>query len=74
MSERKYDEDLGKALRFTFDLEPLKASISSFGSGTSSTCSCSVATGHKVTAEIVTITNSKSGWVTIKTCQKMGPK
>uniref|UniRef100_A0A3Q3WIP0 Spermatogenesis associated serine rich 2 n=1 Tax=Mola mola TaxID=94237 RepID=A0A3Q3WIP0_MOLML len=32
VSERKYDEDLGKALRFTFDLEPLKASISSFGS------------------------------------------
>lgn len=34
MSERKYDEDLGKALRFTFDLEPLKTSISGFGSGT----------------------------------------
>lgn len=34
VSERKYDEDLGKALRFTFDLEPLKTSISGFGSGT----------------------------------------
>lgn len=33
VSERKYDEDLGKALRFTFDLEPLKTSISGFGSG-----------------------------------------
>lgn len=32
VSERKYDEDLGKALRFTFDLEPLKTSISEFGS------------------------------------------
>ncbi|XP_032410576.1 spermatogenesis-associated serine-rich protein 2 [Xiphophorus hellerii] len=32
VSERKYDEDLGKALRFTFDLEPLKTSISRFGS------------------------------------------
>ncbi|XP_026188538.1 spermatogenesis-associated serine-rich protein 2 [Mastacembelus armatus] len=32
VSERKYDEDLGKALRFTFDLEPLKMSISGFGS------------------------------------------
>uniref|UniRef100_A0A7N6B166 Spermatogenesis associated serine rich 2 n=1 Tax=Anabas testudineus TaxID=64144 RepID=A0A7N6B166_ANATE len=32
VSERKYDEDLGKAVRFTFDLEPLKASISGFGS------------------------------------------
>lgn len=36
MSERKYDEDLGKAVRFTFDLEPLKTSITSFGSGTES--------------------------------------
>lgn len=36
VSERKYDEDLGKAVRFTFDLEPLKASISGFGSGTES--------------------------------------
>lgn len=33
MSERKYDEDLGKAVRFTFDLEPLKSSITGFGSG-----------------------------------------
>lgn len=33
VSERKYDEDLGKAVRFTFDLEPLKTSISGFGSG-----------------------------------------
>uniref|UniRef100_A0A3Q0S3H8 Spermatosis associated serine rich 2 n=1 Tax=Amphilophus citrinellus TaxID=61819 RepID=A0A3Q0S3H8_AMPCI len=32
VSERKYDEDLGKAVRFTFDLEPLKASIAGFGS------------------------------------------
>uniref|UniRef100_A0A669CLI3 Spermatosis associated serine rich 2 n=1 Tax=Oreochromis niloticus TaxID=8128 RepID=A0A669CLI3_ORENI len=32
VSERKYDEDLGKALRFTFDLEPLKTSIGGFGS------------------------------------------
>lgn len=34
MSERKYDEDLGKAVRFTFDIEPLKTSITGFGSGT----------------------------------------
>lgn len=33
VSERKYDEDLGKAVRFTFDLEPLKSSITGFGSG-----------------------------------------
>uniref|UniRef100_A0A673CTV6 Spermatogenesis associated serine rich 2 n=1 Tax=Sphaeramia orbicularis TaxID=375764 RepID=A0A673CTV6_9TELE len=32
VSERKYDEDLGKAVRFTFDLEPMKTSISAFGS------------------------------------------
>ncbi|KAM9856005.1 spermatogenesis-associated serine-rich protein 2 [Aulostomus maculatus] len=32
VSERKYDEDLGKAVRFTFDLEPMKTSISGFGS------------------------------------------
>uniref|UniRef100_A0A3P8U0H6 Spermatosis associated serine rich 2 n=1 Tax=Amphiprion percula TaxID=161767 RepID=A0A3P8U0H6_AMPPE len=32
VSERKYDEDLGKAVRFTFDLEPLKTSILGFGS------------------------------------------
>ncbi|XP_037627615.1 spermatogenesis-associated serine-rich protein 2 [Sebastes umbrosus] len=32
VSERKYDEDLGKAVRFTFDLEPLKTSIIGFGS------------------------------------------
>ncbi|XP_068996235.1 spermatogenesis-associated serine-rich protein 2 [Embiotoca jacksoni] len=32
VSERKYDEDLGKAVRFTFDLEPLKTSVSGFGS------------------------------------------
>nr|XP_020473437.1 spermatogenesis-associated serine-rich protein 2-like [Monopterus albus]XP_020473438.1 spermatogenesis-associated serine-rich protein 2-like [Monopterus albus]XP_020473439.1 spermatogenesis-associated serine-rich protein 2-like [Monopterus albus]XP_020473440.1 spermatogenesis-associated serine-rich protein 2-like [Monopterus albus] len=32
VSERKYDEDLGKAVRFTFDLEPLKTSIVGFGS------------------------------------------
>ncbi|KAK3566526.1 hypothetical protein QTP86_034032 [Hemibagrus guttatus] len=32
VSERKYDEDLGKAVKFTYELEPLKASIMSFGS------------------------------------------
>uniref|UniRef100_A0AAV2LZJ5 Uncharacterized protein n=1 Tax=Knipowitschia caucasica TaxID=637954 RepID=A0AAV2LZJ5_KNICA len=32
VSERKYDEDLGKAVRFSFDLEPLKTSITGFGS------------------------------------------
>ncbi|KAM4610118.1 spermatogenesis-associated serine-rich protein 2 isoform 1-T2 [Polymixia lowei] len=32
VSERKYDEDLGKAVRFTFELEPLKTSITGFGS------------------------------------------
>ncbi|KAM9476310.1 spermatogenesis-associated serine-rich protein 2 isoform 2-T4 [Clarias gariepinus] len=32
VSERKYDEDLGKAVKFTHDLEPLKASIMGFGS------------------------------------------
>ncbi|XP_068181479.1 spermatogenesis-associated serine-rich protein 2 isoform X2 [Antennarius striatus] len=32
VSERKYDEDLGKAVRFTFDLEPLKTNITGFGS------------------------------------------
>lgn len=32
VSERKYDEDLGKAVKFSFDLEPLKCSIMSFGS------------------------------------------
>uniref|UniRef100_A0A6Q2ZP36 Spermatogenesis associated serine rich 2 n=1 Tax=Esox lucius TaxID=8010 RepID=A0A6Q2ZP36_ESOLU len=32
VSERKYDEDLGKAVKFTFDLEPLKTSITGFGS------------------------------------------
>ncbi|XP_063064559.1 spermatogenesis-associated serine-rich protein 2 isoform X2 [Engraulis encrasicolus] len=31
VSERKYDEDLGKAVKFSSDLEPLKASITSFG-------------------------------------------
>ncbi|XP_028824371.1 spermatogenesis-associated serine-rich protein 2 [Denticeps clupeoides] len=31
VSERKYDEDLGKAVKFTYDLEPLKASIGAFG-------------------------------------------
>lgn len=33
MSERKYDEDLGKAVKFSYELEPLKASIMAFGSG-----------------------------------------
>ncbi|XP_049608287.1 spermatogenesis-associated serine-rich protein 2 isoform X2 [Syngnathus scovelli] len=32
VSEHKYDEDLGKALRFTFHLDSLKASIMQFGS------------------------------------------
>ncbi|XP_051509067.1 spermatogenesis-associated serine-rich protein 2-like [Myxocyprinus asiaticus] len=32
VSERKYDEDLGKAVKFSYDLEPLKCSIMSFGS------------------------------------------
>ncbi|KAF4072438.1 hypothetical protein AMELA_G00263020 [Ameiurus melas] len=32
VSERKYDEDLGKAVKFTYELEPLKASIMGFGS------------------------------------------
>ncbi|KPP75115.1 hypothetical protein Z043_105662 [Scleropages formosus] len=31
VSERKYDEDLGRALKFTYELEPLKKSIMSFG-------------------------------------------
>ncbi|XP_039522175.1 spermatogenesis-associated serine-rich protein 2 isoform X2 [Pimephales promelas] len=32
VSERKYDEDLGKAVKFSHDLEPLKCSIMAFGS------------------------------------------
>ncbi|KAM6977231.1 spermatogenesis-associated serine-rich protein 2 [Aplochiton taeniatus] len=32
VSERKYDEDLGKAVKFTFELEPLKMSVLGFGS------------------------------------------
>lgn len=32
VSERKYDEDLGKAVKFSHDVEPLKSSIMSFGS------------------------------------------
>ncbi|KAF7695470.1 spermatogenesis-associated serine-rich protein 2 isoform X2 [Silurus meridionalis] len=32
VSERKYDEDLGKAVKFTYELEPLKASVMTFGS------------------------------------------
>ncbi|MFT7812827.1 spermatogenesis-associated serine-rich protein 2 [Arapaima gigas] len=31
VSERKYDEDLGRALKFTYEMEPLKKSIMSFG-------------------------------------------
>ncbi|XP_068123766.1 spermatogenesis-associated serine-rich protein 2 isoform X2 [Hyperolius riggenbachi] len=31
VSERKYDEELGRAARFTSDLEPLKKSMESFG-------------------------------------------
>ena len=33
VSERKYDEDLGKAVKFTYSLEPLKANMTSFGAG-----------------------------------------
>ncbi|CAB1336552.1 unnamed protein product [Coregonus sp. 'balchen'] len=32
VSERKFDEDLGKAVKFTFELDPLKTSITGFGS------------------------------------------
>uniref|UniRef100_W5M9K4 Spermatogenesis associated serine rich 2 n=1 Tax=Lepisosteus oculatus TaxID=7918 RepID=W5M9K4_LEPOC len=32
VSERKYDEDLGRALKFTYELEPAKKNIMSFGS------------------------------------------
>ncbi|XP_062854515.1 spermatogenesis-associated serine-rich protein 2 [Trichomycterus rosablanca] len=31
VSERKYDEDLGKAVKFTYELDSLKASIMAFG-------------------------------------------
>ncbi|MGH0155628.1 UNVERIFIED_CONTAM: hypothetical protein FKN15_031726 [Acipenser sinensis] len=31
VSERKYDEDLGKAVKFTYELEPAKKSIMTFG-------------------------------------------
>ncbi|KAJ8390480.1 hypothetical protein AAFF_G00102770 [Aldrovandia affinis] len=31
VSERKYDEDLGRAVKFTYELEPLKKSIMGFG-------------------------------------------
>lgn len=33
VSERKYDEDLGRVARFTCDLDALKKSIASFGQG-----------------------------------------
>lgn len=33
VSERKYDEDLGRVARFTCDLDTLKKSIGSFGQG-----------------------------------------
>lgn len=33
MSERKYDEELGRVARFTCDLDVLKKSIASFGQG-----------------------------------------
>lgn len=46
VSERKYDEDLGKAVRFTFDLEPLKSSITGFGSGRSSLFSLTLTRSH----------------------------
>lgn len=32
VSERKYDEDLGKAVKFSHELEPLKSSILTYGS------------------------------------------
>ncbi|XP_061114384.1 spermatogenesis-associated serine-rich protein 2 [Conger conger] len=31
VSERKYDEDLGRAVKFTYELEPLKKSVLGFG-------------------------------------------
>ncbi|XP_035238667.1 spermatogenesis-associated serine-rich protein 2 [Anguilla anguilla] len=31
VSERKYDEDLGRAVKFTYELEPLKKSVMGFG-------------------------------------------
>ncbi|XP_036389439.1 spermatogenesis-associated serine-rich protein 2 [Megalops cyprinoides] len=31
VSERKYDEDLGRAVKFTYELEPLKMAIMGFG-------------------------------------------
>lgn len=33
VSERKYDEELGRVARFTCDLDVLKKSIASFGQG-----------------------------------------
>lgn len=33
VSERKYDEDLGRVARFTCDVETLKKDIESFGQG-----------------------------------------
>ena len=33
VSERKYDEDLGRVARFTCDVETLKKNIDSFGQG-----------------------------------------
>lgn len=46
VSERKYDEDLGKAVRFTFDLEPLKSSITGFGSGRWSLFNLTLTSSH----------------------------
>ncbi|KAL4655599.1 spermatogenesis-associated serine-rich protein 2-like isoform X2 [Arapaima gigas] len=59
VSERKYDEELGKAVRFTHDLESLRNSIMSFGHvyhpqtgySTRSRCSSSSSAVHLATAE-----------------------
>ncbi|KAL4604875.1 hypothetical protein GN956_G25499 [Arapaima gigas] len=40
VSERKYDEDLGRALKFTYEMEPLKKSIMSFGHGNAPRAHC----------------------------------
>ncbi|XP_061703109.1 spermatogenesis-associated serine-rich protein 2 [Syngnathoides biaculeatus] len=69
VSERKYDEDLGKAVRFTFDLEPLKTSITQFGSvyhprtGYSDRSRCSSTSSslvHPSTAEAPPATQTQS--------------
>ncbi|XP_048872818.1 spermatogenesis-associated serine-rich protein 2 [Brienomyrus brachyistius] len=61
VSERKYDEDLGRAVKFTYEMEPLKKSIMNFGqvyhpqTGYSSRSRCSSA------ASSVTGTTSQEG-------------